>query len=52
MATWNPADLDAAIARGSSGGKLSDHERAKLAEASRQAGSVGAAARQALQKAK
>lgn len=52
MATWNPADRDAAIARGSAGGKLSDHERAKLAEAGQQAGSIGTAARQALQKAK
>ena len=52
MATWNPADRDAAIARGSAGGKLSDHEKEKLVEATRQAGSVGAAARQALQEAK
>ena len=52
MATWNPADREAAIARGLSGDRLSDHERAKLAEASRQAGPVGTAARQALQKAK
>ena len=52
MATWNPEERATAIARGSSGGKLPDHERKNLAEAARQAGSTGTAAREALNKAK
>ena len=50
MATWNSSDRDAAISKGRSGGTLSDFERRKLEEASRQAGSIGRQAEEALRK--
>ena len=50
MPTWNPSDRDAAISKGKSGGKLDSYERQKLEEASRQAGSEGRAAAEALRK--
>ena len=52
MATWNPSEREAAIAHGKAGGELSGHERDKLEEASRQAGSIGDNAREALRKAR
>ena len=52
MATWNPSEREAAIARGKAGGELSGHERDKLEEASRQTGRSGDNAREALRKAR
>ena len=52
MATWNPSDRDAAISRGQSGGRLTDFERRKLAEAGQQTGSIGREAKEALRKQK
>ncbi len=50
--TWTPKQREAAIAKGLSGGQLSSYERAKLTEASKQAGSVGQKAKDALDKSK
>ncbi len=52
MATWNPSDRAAAIAKGNAGGTLTAHERNKLIEASLQAGRFGDDARRALRNAK
>ena len=52
MATWNPKEREAAIARGKAGGELSGHEKDKLEEASRQFGRIGDNAREALRKAR
>ena len=52
MATRNPKDREAAIARGKAGGTLSGYEKDKLEEASRQAGRIGDNAREALRKAR
>ena len=52
MATWNASEREAAIAKGKSGGKLDSYEQQKLLEVSRQAGSVGRDAAEALRKAK
>ena len=48
MATWNAGERDAAISKGQSGGRLTDYERRKLAEAAKQAGSTGRQAEEAL----
>ena len=50
MPTWNPSDRDAAISRGQSGGRLTDFERRKLAEAAQQSGPNGRQAQEALRK--
>lgn len=50
MATWNAGERDAAISKGQSGGRLTDYERQKLAEAAKQAGSTGRQAAEALRK--
>lgn len=50
MATWNAGERDAAISKGQSGGRLTDYERQKLEEASRQAGTTGRQAADALRK--
>lgn len=50
MATWNANERDAAISKGQNGGKLTDHERSKLMEASKQAGTTGRNAAEALRK--
>ena len=50
MATWNPSDRDAAISRAQSGGRLTDFEQRKLEELTRQAGSTGRKAEEALRK--
>ena len=52
MATWNAGERDAAISKGQSGGRLTDFERRKLAEAAQQAGSTGRQAEEALRKQK
>lgn len=52
MATWNPADREAAIARGKAGGALDSYETRKLEEAARQTGKVGRDAQEALRKAR
>jgi len=50
--TWTPQQRDAAIAKGLSGGQLSEYERTKLTEAAKQAGSIGQRAKDALNKSK
>ena len=50
MATWNAGERDAAISKGQSGGRLTDFERRKLEELTRQAGSTGRQAEEALRK--
>lgn len=48
MATWNPADRQAAIDKADRGERLSGFERRKLQEAGRQTGSWGTAAKKAV----
>lgn len=50
MATWNPADRQAALDRVAEGKKLSDFEIQKLREAGRQIGFWGTASKQAIAK--
>ncbi len=48
--TWNPADRDRAINAGKSGAKLDWYDQQQLQKEAKQAGSIGRAAREALEK--
>ena len=48
--SWTPKERQEAINTGKTGGKLSDRQETKLKKAAKQAGPVGAAARDALNK--